>query len=103
MKSYFVYILRCADDSYYTGITSDLEKRLMQHNEGKTFDGYTLKRRPVTLVWYQEFNDPNQAISWEKRIKRWRRNKKEALIRNEFELLSELSKNYTEYGKPNKA
>ena len=51
MKFYFVYILKCADLSYYTGMTSDIEKRITQHKEGKTFDGYTLTRRPVELIW----------------------------------------------------
>lgn len=81
-------------------MTSDLEKRLIQHKEGKTFDGYTNKRRPVELAWCMQCNDPNDAIRLEKQIKGWRRNKKEALIKGAYQDLIELSKNYTEFGHP---
>jgi putative endonuclease len=100
MKTYYVYILECSDKSYYTGMTSDLEKRLVQHQEGKTFDGYTSKRRPLKLVWHVECNDPNDAIRIEKQIKGWSRRKKEAIIENNYEDLVEFSKNYKEYGHP---
>ena len=99
MKFYFVYILKCADLSYYTGMTSDIEKRITQHNDGKTFDGYTLTRRPVELIWHVMCNDPNDAIKLEKQIKGWSRKKKEALINGDFEKLVAYSKNYTEFGK----
>ncbi len=81
-------------------MTSDLEKRLTQHQEGQTFDGYTLTRRPIKLVWQVECNDPNDAIRLEKQIKGWSRRKKEALIENNYEDLVTFSKNYTEYGRP---
>ena len=100
MKKYFVYILKCADHSYYTGITSELEKRMEQHQEGRTYDGYTNTRRPVSLVWFQEFVDPTEAINKEKQIKGWSRKKKEALIKNDFKSIQKLSKNYTENGSP---
>ncbi len=101
MKYYYTYILECADSSYYTGITSDLTKRLVQHNAGTTFDGYTRTRRPVALVWYEQFVDPNQAILVEKQIKGWSRRKKEALINGDYNNLVEFSKNYTQHGHPN--
>lgn len=82
-------------------MTSDLEKRITQHKDGKTFDSYTLTRRPVELIWYVTCNDPKDAIRLEKQIKGWSRKKKEALINGDFKKLVKLSKNYTEFGKPN--
>ncbi len=81
-------------------MTSDLDKRLEQHQAGNTFDGYTHSRRPVKLVWYVQCNDPNDAIRLEKQIKGWSRKKKEALINDKFADLVEFSKNYTEFGHP---
>ncbi len=92
MKVSYVYILKCSDNSYYTGITSNLTKRIMEHKTGKHPDSYTFKRRPVTLVFYAEFTDITLAISTEKQIKKWSRSKKEALINGEFEKLPNLAK-----------
>ncbi len=92
MKTYYVYILKCSDDTYYTGFTSNLEKRHFEHKTGKHKDSYTYSRRPINLVFYAEFTDPNMAIATEKQIKKWSKVKKEALINNEFEKLPNLSK-----------
>jgi putative endonuclease len=81
-------------------MTSNISKRLEQHHAGTTYDGYTLKRRPVTLVWQVQCNDPANAIALEKQIKGWSRKKKEALIDSNFDDLVKFSKNYTEFGKP---
>ena len=86
----WVYILQCSDGSYYTGCTTNLEKRMDQHHRG-LLDGYTSKRRPVKLLWTEEFRDINEAIDAERQIKGWSRKKKEALMRNDFELLHELA------------
>jgi putative endonuclease len=87
-----LYILRCSDDSYYAGTTRDsLEARFAQHQAG-TFDGYTASRRPVTLVFEQEFEGVEDAIAAERQVKGWRRDKKEALIRREFTLLPALAR-----------
>ena len=91
MKFYFVYILKCSDDSYYVGITSNLDRRVTEHNTGKYSEAYTFSRRPVELVWCQEFLEPNQAISFEKKIKKWSRAKKEAVIKGEWDLLPILA------------
>ncbi len=99
MKTYFVYILKCKDESFYTGITNDLDRRLFEHNVGFDKDAYTYKRRPVELVWFEMFTDPNQAIIFEKKIKGWSRRKKQALIDQDWERLVRYSKNYTQYGK----
>ncbi len=92
MNNSYVYILKCSDDSYYTGITSNLTKRIVEHQTGKHPDSYTFKRRPVTLVFNAEFTDITIAISTEKQIKKWSRKKKEALINGEFEKLPNLAK-----------
>ncbi len=92
MKYYYVYIVKCSDDSYYTGITNNIERRLFEHNGGINPKSYTYKRRPVKLVFLQEFTEPEMAIAKEKQIKKWTRRKKEALINGDYELLRELSK-----------
>lgn len=99
MKFYYVYILCCKDDSLYVGITSDIDRRLMEHNAGKYPEAYTHSRRPVQLVFYQEFMIPNQAIEFEKKIKKWSRIKKQALIDGNFDRLQNLSecRNATHY------
>ncbi|TWO34396.1 GIY-YIG nuclease family protein [Seonamhaeicola sediminis] len=99
MLLYYVYILKCKDESYYTGITNDLEKRFNEHQAGFNKDSYTYKRRPLTLEFHQEFNDVIQAIRFEKKIKKWTRAKKEALIKGKFDMLQILSecRNATHY------
>ncbi len=99
MKSYFVYILQCSDDSFYTGMTSNLENRIMEHNEGIDTDSYTFKRRPVELKWFEEFQFVQQAIETEKQIKGWSRRKKQALIDRDWDRLIRYSKNYSQFGK----
>lgn len=93
MKLYYVYIVKCSDNSYYTGVTNDLESRINEHNDGLNPEGYTYKRRPVELVFHYEFNDINQAIDFEKQVKGWSRKKKEAIINDKWDLLPGLSKN----------
>jgi len=91
MKSSWFYILKCSEDSYYCGCTSDLENRVNEHKLGK-FKGYTSERLPVELVYSQEFSDIYDAINTERRIKKWSRKKKEALVNGDFDLLHEFSK-----------
>ena len=94
MSAYF-YILCCSDGSYYAGTTRDsLEARVGQHQLG-ILDGYTASRRPVTLVFYQEFQTVEDAIAAERQVKGWRREKKEALIRRDFALLPALARRGT--------
>lgn len=92
MKQSYVYILKCSDGSYYTGVTSNLESRMFKHNSGFYPESYTSSRRPLELVFYCEFKDINLAIDKEKQIKRWSRAKKEALINGDFEALVNLAK-----------
>ena len=87
----WLYILRCADDSYYTGSTNNLALRLAQHQAGEG-GVYTRHRLPVSLVYTQEFPSEHDAFLRERQVKGWSRAKKEALIRGDFESLVELSK-----------
>jgi len=88
----FVYILRCADGSYYCGTARQgLERRIAEHDSG-TLEGYTSTRRPVTLVYSEWFQRITDAIAAERQIKGWSRAKKEALIRGDFGALRTLSK-----------
>ena len=100
MKTYFVYILKCSDNSYYTGFTNDLERRLGEHHSGKNKDCYTFDKRPIELMWFETFNEVLNAIAIEKQIKGWSRRKKEALISQDWDKLVLYSKNYTQCGYP---
>ena len=92
---YTVYILRCADGSYYTGMTSTVEDRMLQHHQGIHKDAYTASRCPLSLVYTAEFQEVFDAIAWERQIKRWSRKKKEALIHNDSNTLHFLSQRRT--------
>ncbi len=89
--AFWVYMLQCADGSYYAGHTDDLERRVGEHQSGAIV-GYTHKRRPVTLVFQQDFSNRYEALSAERQIKRWTRAKKEALIAGNWNELSLLAK-----------
>ncbi|MGL5165992.1 MAG: GIY-YIG nuclease family protein [Afipia sp.] len=88
----FVYILLCADKSFYVGSATgnDLSVRINQHNQGY-FRGYTHSRRPVELVWSQHFDRITDAIAAERQIKGWSRAKKQALIRSDWETVQNLT------------
>jgi putative endonuclease len=95
LKNYGVYILKCSDNSYYTGVTSNFDKRIVEHQLGKHPNSYTFRRRPLELVYFEVFQDVNQAIAHEKQIKGWSRAKKKALIEGNWEKIMELSKRRT--------
>ena len=78
-QSWFFYIVRCRDDSLYSGITIDLEDRLREHNKG-TGAKYTSARRPVTLVYCERYDNVSKARKREEQIKGWSKIKKERLI-----------------------
>ncbi len=90
----WVYILSCADGSYYTGSTFDLQRRLWQHNEGLGAN-FTRTRRPVTLAFAAETDSVAVAFAWEKQIQGWSRAKKLALIEGRLADLPALSRRYT--------
>jgi putative endonuclease len=88
----WLYMLKCADGSYYTGTTrADLDKRVAEHQAG-TFDGYTSTRSPVVLVYSEFFDRITDAIAAERQIKGWSRAKKEALIRGDYAGLQSASR-----------
>ena len=89
MKGY-MYILECANYWYYTGSTTDLERRLKQHQNGEGAN-FTKKHLPVKLVYFEEFQRIDEAFYREKQIQGWSRKKKEALISGRFDKLHELS------------
>ena len=89
----YVYVLRCADGSYYVGSATgdDLSTRVDQHNAGSHM-GYTFSRRPVILVWSEYFERITDGIAVERQLKGWSRAKKEALLRSDWAKVSELSR-----------
>lgn len=90
MKGY-MYILQCADGTYYVGSTNNLERRIMQHQNGEGAY-YTKNRLPIKLVYYEEYSRIDIAFYREKQVQRWSRKKKEALINSENETLPLLAK-----------
>jgi putative endonuclease len=90
-KLLYVYMLRCADDSFYVGVTNDINRRLDEHAEGINPDSYTHSRRPVELVYWQDFTNYKQAIDWETRLKKWSRKKKQALADENWPRLKKLA------------
>jgi len=89
--SFWVYILRCADKSYYTGHTDNLEERIAKHQAGE-IEGYTSTRLPVTLVFSEDFPTREEALGCERQIKGWSRKKKEALMRRDWAEVNRLAR-----------
>jgi putative endonuclease len=87
----YLYMLRCADGSYYVGSTTNLELRVAEHEAGEG-GSYTAQGLPVKLVYACEFQTLHEAFLREWQVKGWSRKKKEALIRGDYEALVELSK-----------
>ena len=86
-----MYILKCSDDSYYTGSTKNLKERIAQHHAGKGAN-FTKKHLPVTLIYYEKFERIDEAFDREKQIQGWSRKKKEALVFGNEQRLYSLSK-----------
>ena len=93
-----MYILLCSDDTYYTGSTLNLDKRLWEHQNGLG-SNYTKKRLPIKLVYGEEYERVDDAFAREKQVQGWSREKKEALIKEKYNILPELSKNHTQFKK----
>ncbi len=89
---FYVYILKCADDSYYTGSTSDIDRRVYEHQSGASSSAYTFSRRPVELVWSAEVASRREALVFEHQVKGWSRAKKESLIRSDWNGIYEIVK-----------
>lgn len=86
MTDFHVYILECADGSYYTGHTDNLEQRIGQHQAG-TFKGHTSTRRPVKLLWNTTFQSRDDPFAFERRVKNCSRAKKQALMGSDWSAL----------------
>jgi putative endonuclease len=101
MQSASIYILRCADGSYYTGITRrSLDERVSEHAQGLIKGCYTESRLPVKLVFSEYYERVDGAAAAERRIKGWSRAKKEAMMRGDFGTLSALAKRKIKPRKP---
>jgi len=94
-----MYILKCADGSFYTGSTKNLPKRLWEHQNGLGAN-HTKRRLPIELVYCEPYDRIDEAFNREKQIQGWSRRKKQALIEGNQEILIEFAKNYTEHGRP---
>jgi putative endonuclease len=90
MEPYYVYMLLCADGSFYVGITNDSDRRVAEHNVGLDPDSYTHERRPVRLVHCSGFRQVLDAIRWEKQLKGWSRAKKRALVNDDCHAIHEI-------------
>ncbi len=89
--AFYTYMLKCADGSFYTGHTENLDNRVAEHNAGFV-KGYTFTRRPVELVWSEYFQTRYEALEAERQIKGWSRAKKQALCKSDWETISALAK-----------
>jgi predicted GIY-YIG superfamily endonuclease len=92
-RTFWIYILKCADGSYYTGHMDDLEPRIAAHQTG-AIKSYTSRRLPVRLVYSEQFATRAEALEQERRIKGWSRAKKEALIRSDWTEISRLARKH---------
>jgi putative endonuclease len=92
-EDYYVYILRCADESYYVGYAQDLEQRLRAHSTGKAAP-YTARRLPVNLAYSEKHESIESARRRELQLKRWSRKKKEALLSGDMAGLKKMSKRH---------
>ena len=97
--SWFIYILRCNDGSYYVGHTEDVQARVQRHQDGRGA-AWTAARRPVSLVFEEEHLSEVSAVARERQIKRWSRQKKEALLSGKLGALRTLSRCRGIHGRP---
>jgi len=89
-QPFWVYMLRCSDGSFYVGHTDELDRRMTQHDDGR-YCRWTRSRRPLQLVWSQEFATRDEAKTAEKKLKGWSRAKKQALVDGDLDRLSLLA------------
>jgi predicted GIY-YIG superfamily endonuclease len=91
MNNFYVYILKCSDDSYYVGHTDNIEKRISEH-ELNIYYCYTSSRLPIKVMYIQLFSTRGEALESERQLKKWSRKKKEALIEENWSKISSLAK-----------
>jgi len=90
--SYAIYVIKCSDGTYCTGLTKELDARSQEHQTGTHPDAYTFSRRPIELVWSEVAGSYQEAFQWEHQIKGWSKAKKEALIRGDIDGIHEIVK-----------
>jgi predicted GIY-YIG superfamily endonuclease len=90
-NNFHLYILKCADGAYYIGHTDNIEQRLSEHHLGSISNCYTKTRRPLELVFLQDFPTRDAAFHAERQIKGWSRKKKEAFMQDNWEKIKELN------------
>lgn len=93
--AFHVYILKCADGSYYTGHTDNMSARMQLHHTGGIKSCYTATRRPLELVFQQDFVTREEALIAEQQIKGWSRAKKEAMMRSDWSEVIRLAKSHS--------
>ncbi len=93
MQNFYVYILQCSDNSYYTGHTDNIELRIQEHQSGR-YQGYTATRLPVQLVLVETMASRADALEAEMQIKKWSRKKKEILIKYGWQGMKSFAKQY---------
>lgn len=92
MKTYYVYILRCFDGTFYVGMMNDIERRVNEHSFGVDSDCYTYDRRPLQLVHVSEFAWVDQAIAFEKKLKSWSHRKKRAFVEGDWKAIKRYAR-----------
>jgi len=92
MKKFYLYILKCRDNSYYVGHTDNIEKRIAEHELGEV-PCYTKQRLPIKVVHVKDFVTRYEVLVAEQKIKKWTTKKKEAYIAGDWKMLSELAEN----------
>lgn len=92
MKTYYVYVLRCIDGTFYTGVTNDVDRRVGEHHDGRDRFCYTYMRRPLRLVHVSEFAWIDQAIAFEKQFKGWSHRKKRCFVEGNWDDLRRFAK-----------
>jgi putative endonuclease len=88
---FYLYILKCINGVYYVGHTDNIDQRMSQHNLGLINNCYTKNKRPVELVYLQDFPTRDAAFSAERQIKGWSRKKKEAFIKGDWKEIQHLN------------
>jgi|SRR4030095_10537888 putative endonuclease len=88
---FYMYILKCINGAYYVGHTDNIDQRMSEHNLGLISSCYTKNKRPVQLVFLQDFPTRDSAFNAERQIKGWSRKKKEAFIRGDWEEIKKIN------------
>ena len=95
MALFWMYMLRCSDGSFYVGHTDNLSSRIAAHERGAVASCYTFTRRPVAVVFAQDFATREEALAMERRVKGWSRAKKLALIDRDWKAISRLARSHS--------